>query len=302
MTRETAQRNTAHFGIQPTPRKVWASRRDTYLSKARSRLTPILNRRQRRQKNPVEDFLFEYYSFRPASLLTWSPGWELLCLDADKEEIPQAELEAGGARVSLDRFPAHRWDGLRWVLSLLTATQRNPPSFSCFGLHEWAMVYQCSPRHSVPLRYSPEDIKSIVEKAPLCCTHWDAFRFFSKSARPRNRWNLVDIDRRQIEQPGCIHVTMDLYKWAYKFFPWIESELIWDCFTLAWDARELDMRASPYDLGQWGYQPVAVETPEGRHRYERAQRVLSQRAAPVRDRLIRALKGLETALTPVGGT
>ena len=41
---------------------------------------------------------------------------------------------------------------------------------------------------------------------------------------------------------------MDLYKWCYKLGPLIESELLMDCLELAADARELDMRASPYDL------------------------------------------------------
>ena len=41
---------------------------------------------------------------------------------------------------------------------------------------------------------------------------------------------------------------MDLYKWAYKLGPLVESELVMDCLELAADARELDMRASPYDL------------------------------------------------------
>jgi hypothetical protein len=35
-------------------------------------------------------------------------------------------------------------------------------------------------------------------------------------------------------------------------------------FRLARDVRELDMRASPYDLADLGYPPVRIETPEGR--------------------------------------
>ena len=55
-----------------------------------------------------------------------------------------------------------------------------------------------------------------------------------------------------MEQPGCLHATMDLYKWAYKLSPATPSELLADCFALAADVRELDMRASPYDLADLG--------------------------------------------------
>ena len=34
-----------------------------------------LARRQRGVKHPVHDFLFTYYSFRPAQLRRWSPGF-----------------------------------------------------------------------------------------------------------------------------------------------------------------------------------------------------------------------------------
>ena len=58
------------------------------------------------------------------------------------------------------------------------------------------------------------------------------------------------------EQPGCVHAGMDLYKWAAKLGPLIESSLLLDCFALAVDARVLDMRASPYDLRDFGFAPI----------------------------------------------
>jgi len=39
------------------------------------------------------------------------------------------------------------------------------------------------------------------------------------------------------------HASMDLYKWAYKFAPWIASDLLADYFELARATRWLDMRA-----------------------------------------------------------
>jgi hypothetical protein len=75
---------------------------------------------------------------------------------------------------------------------------------------------------------------------------------------------------------------MDLYKWCYKLGPLIASELLVDCLELAADARELDMRASPYDLRDYGFEPIAVETPAGRAEYVRAQHSVAERAAPLR--------------------
>jgi hypothetical protein len=79
---------------------------------------------------------------------------------------------------------------------------------------------------------------------------------------------------------------MDLYKWAYKLSPAVPGELVADCFALAAEARELDMRASPYDLADLGYPPVAVETPEGRAAYVTAQRGFATRGALLRARLL----------------
>ena len=56
------------------------------------------------------------------------------------------------------------------------------------------------------------------------------------------------------EQPGCLHAGMDLYKWAAKLGPLVASELLLDCLDLAADARAVDMRASPYDLTDYGFQ------------------------------------------------
>ena len=79
---------------------------------------------------------------------------------------------------------------------------------------------------------------------------------------------------------------MDLYKWAYKLGPLVPGELLLDCFELARDVRELDMRASPYDLTALGYQPVTIETTEGKAEYVAAQRVMATRGARLRDRLL----------------
>jgi hypothetical protein len=45
-----------------------------------------------------------------------------------------------------------------------------------------------------------------------------------------------------------LRLYMDLYKLAYKLSPALASDLTADCFDLARQVRELDMRAAPYDL------------------------------------------------------
>ncbi|HSE69466.1 MAG TPA: 3-methyladenine DNA glycosylase, partial [Nocardioidaceae bacterium] len=118
------------------------------------------------------------------------------------------------------------------------------------------------------------------------CSHFDAFRFFTADARPLNTLSPGRDDRPAVEQPGCLHAGMDLYKHSARLVPMVSSELVADCFELARDIRELDMRASPYDLSALGYTPVRIETVEGKQEYVAAQRMFAERGAPLRRRLI----------------
>ncbi|WP_018351044.1 hypothetical protein [Longispora albida] len=227
-----------------------------------------LERRAAGIKHPVEDFLFTYYSYKPAQLRRWFPGFT--------EELGDKEL----ARI-------------RWTRDLLAATRGRPAHLGCFGLHEWAMVYRVpDTRHAVPLRMTGEALAEFVESREIRCSHFDAYRFFTPPARPLNLLSPTRESQADNEQPGCLHANMDLYKWAYKLAPHVPAELIADCFELARDIRTLDMRASPYDLAAAGYEPVRIETPEGRAEYVRAQQEFSTRSGPLRDRLVEACEVL----------
>ena len=46
------------------------------------------------------------------------------------------------------------------------------------------------------------------------------------------------------------------------------------------------MRASPYDLSGFGFEPIAIEEPSGRAEYVRCQGVITARAAPLRSALL----------------
>jgi hypothetical protein len=80
---------------------------------------------------------------------------------------------------------------------------------------------------------------------------------------------------------------MDLYRFSYKIAPFCPSNLLAEAFDLARKAREVDMRASPYDLTSYGFQPVKLETPEGRAEYAELQRELFRTGQPIRARLLR---------------
>jgi hypothetical protein len=189
--------------------------------------------------------------------------------------------------VSAD-FLRTRLSTVGFVADLLRGTQARAPQFGCFGMHEWAMVYRTEEvRHGgVPLRLGAAGTDAVVESMPLRCTHFDAYRFFTAAAAPRNRGVPTRAAQRDWEQPGCLHANMDLYKWCFKLGPLVPSELLVDCLQLAAEAREVDMRASPYDLSHLGFEPITVEEPAGRAEYVRYQGVIAERAAPLRAALL----------------
>jgi len=270
-------------------KEVWQERARKHQARVSEWIGPVLERRSRHARHPVYDFLFEYYSFRPAQLLRWSPGPDVILQDADRTDGAAVwESVQGGQR--LKAFPGNRRAFVDWAIHFLRNTAERPPNFGCFGLHEWAMVYrQPAIRHQeVPLRLSRPDLDAFLESQQLSCTHFDAFRFFSERAKPRNSMQLERTLTTELDQPACIHVNMDLYRFCYKIAPWIESELLADAFALARSARELDMRASPYDLTEFEFEPIAIETGDGRAQYVRLQREIARLAEPVRERVLEA--------------
>lgn len=287
-------------------------------------------RRARGEKHPVEDFLFSYYPFSTARLRRWHPGWRMAydpVADLDpaghgiggdvqedgsrtwyvdvpagtfESEIPDGDVPAGTLlrRADVDRYLAERSDALGFMVRLLSASSmaRRTPQFGCFGLHEWAMVHGLRPgqqRHeALPLRLSQAETDAVVERERLVCSHIDAFRFFTPSAAPRNATQPTRATQEANDNPACLHVGMDLYKWAMKLSPLVPSSLVLDCFEHARETRVLDMEASPYDVRPLGYGVVPIETPAGKAEYVRRQRALVDRAEQLRGRILGELEGL----------
>ncbi|CAM3154839.1 3-methyladenine DNA glycosylase [Rariglobus hedericola] len=278
---------------QLLPETEWRDRQRAHEARVASWADPHLARASRGEKHPVYDFLFSYYSFRASWLRQWHPGPDvLLGGDAAREFLrwPEYRETPDGVQVDSSTLTDKRRVSISWMRDLLAAMTTRAPAFACFGLHEWAMVYRQTPeeiRHNAyPLRFPPDELARIVESQPVRCTHFDAFRFFTAPARPLNKLQPERTSVTEHEQRGCLHANMDLYKWAFKLAPFTPSDLIADCFALARDIREMDMRASPYDLRALGFAPLMIETPEGRLDYERQQRAFATRGEPLRARLL----------------
>jgi hypothetical protein len=291
--------------IRLTPQE-WQQRQAAHEARVAPWITPRLQRRRLGQAHPVDDFLFEYYPYSPSKLQRWHPGFGVL-LTGDAADLaafldhPDYAGTTDGATVSLQRMSRHI-PRLRLVSTLLRGTDERPANFGCFGMHEWAMVYGESAdrvRHtSVPLRLPPDRIRRVVDEVGLRCTHIDAFRFFTDEARPINDYEPTRATQPEMEQRGCVHANMDLYKYAMWFSPFIRSERVADAFEMARTARELDMRAAPYDLTGFGYAPIRLETPAGRREYVDLQRQIAERAQPIRQALAADIAAL---LTNVAG-
>ena len=264
------------------------------------KLKDYFSNRSKSTKHPVIDFLFEYYSFRFSELKCWSPGIGVILTGDSAYDLLKNHLytkKREGVTLDIAKISSKRKSSIAWIIDLLQQTQERPPYFGCMGLHEWAMVYgQQKTRHNLPLRMSPQQIMNFVEDSRICCSHYDAFRFFTKPARPFNELNPTKQTRRDFEQPGCLHANMDLYKWAHKFYPWIASDIIADAFELAWKIREVDMRASPYDMSFLGYEPICIETATGRQEYIHLQKQFYTDAQPLRQKLIVAYKNIQQML------
>ena len=270
----------------------WRERRRAHETRVDAWISPHLERRSRGISHPVEDFLFTYYSYRPAALRRWHPGVGVELTGSGVGEFGMIKgYVVDDGRVTVDPTLAHeRAVQITWIRSLLAATASRTAALGCFGLHEWAMVYRRSAdtlRHAAyPLRLGSAATNAVVESHRITCTHFDAFRFFTEPARSLNLIQPTRESQPLHDQPGCLHAAMDCYKWAYKLSPFTSSELVADCFELAREVRQVDMRAAPYDLSSLGVEPLKIETAEGKAAYIEHQRDFATRSGVLRERLL----------------
>ena len=284
------------------PPTNWRAAMAAHEARVEPHVAPHLDRRTGQRTHPVEDFLFVYYSYSPGKLRRWHPGAGVALLLDERGRTPLTGLRftrrittGRGEADALDvgAFLEARDRTVTFVRSLLSATLARPAHLRCFGLHEWAMVYNLRPgeqRHEqLPLRLEQDAVDAVVTAADIRCTHFDAYRFFTPDAVTRNLERPTRERQIEFEQPACLHAGMDVYKWAHKLSPLVPSDLVLDAFELAKEIRTLDMEASPYDVRRLGYGVVPIETPRGRAEYVRRQRAFAQRSQELRRRLITVL-------------
>ncbi len=279
----------------------WRAREFAHEARADALTAGRRERAVRGETHPIEDFLYTYYPSRVSALQRWHPGAGVVLEGAANDDVRAGwrwYQTTGTSALEVDAaaFLEARGASIEFITLLLARTGERTARFTCFGLHEWAMVYkQGEHRHQAPLRLGQSGTDAVVEAASIACTHFDAYRFFTPDAAPLNSLAPTRENQPEFEQPGCLHAGMDLYKWAMKLGPLVPGELLLDTFELARDIRWLDMQASPYDVSAWGADAVAIETAEGKAEYVRAQRGFSERGNVLRERLVAAVDAARAA-------
>lgn len=309
------------LAVQVIPEETWREASRQHAATLNSLLYPPGGSRSQRQHsirdNPLYNFLHRYYKFSREEILRYSPGVGYGLEGVSKRDIGQSissqflTLSPTGAnsdvavaaydpallKALLTADGKYKTAYLYANREILRRTISRTPFFSCFGMHEWAMLYsggsQSQPmkRHqeAANLRVSQQLIDEVVEAGWLKCTHFDAWRFFHPVAQPMNMLpSLTRGTQKVYEQPGCLHATMDLFKYAYQLFPFVSSDILRETVVLAFRARRLDIRGSPYDVSEYleGEPPIRVETEEGREEYVREQAALAEASIPVRKMLL----------------
>lgn len=293
----------------------WTARAEMHASELNMLVYPggdsLKSRMHLVSQDPIYNFLHSYYRYSVKDLKKYSPGIDVLLEDADVvkhrsfliERLMTVTTEGAYYDPRLMKAPAdgrYGWINVTKIRDILNATGSKQPFFGCFGLHEWAMLYSGSnPSEPTPLQRHQEQLslripQSVIDdvvrgSGQLKCTHFDAWRFFHPDAQDLNIVSPLSRERQvQFEQPGCIHATMDLFKYAYQLYPFVSSELLLQSLKLAIKARKIDMRASPYDVShvEGCEEPLCVETSEGRRLYVAAQEDLFALSAPIRASLL----------------
>lgn len=272
----------------------WKERSQNHQNKVDKLVSEWRRYRSEEKKHPTLDFLFFYYNLKATRLRLWSPG---AGVELEGKHDPNllfgyyTETESGFT-LNPEKFPLKRLSTFKWTTRLLDQTAQQTPVFNCYGVHEWCMIYKSeTQRHEqLPLRVSRDTLNNFVETTPCNCTHFDAFRFFTKDAIPLIKHPLNRDNQPEYEQSGCLHANMDLYKWAYKIFPFVSADIVLDCFELAIQCRYLDMQASPYDLSEFGMTPIPVDSSAGREKYISEQHRLKKIADPLREKLSASYK------------
>src|SRR5256885_420749 len=134
---------------------VWQQRARRHRARVQRWTGPHRERRRAGSPHPVLDFLFTYSSHPPGRLERWHPGPGVLLLGPGSDaylDLPgyrRARWDgASGVHLDPRALPASRRATAAFVRELLTSSAGRAAQLTCFGMHEWAMVYRSGgPRH-----------------------------------------------------------------------------------------------------------------------------------------------------------
>ena len=262
---------------------VWRARAAAHEARVDALVADHLERRRDGVPHPVHDFLFTYYSFRPAQLRRWHSGYGVVLAGREADAVTPADVAAKRPLVES-------------IHALLAATSARPANFGCFGMHEWAMVYRQSPdevRHSAwPLRLGPAGTDAVVESHRIACSHFDAFRFFTDGPAaqhplPRRSRPARPSSSRRACMPAWTSTSA-----PSGCRPWSPSELVADCFELARDIRRSTCAPRPTTSPTSASTRSASRPPRASRSTPPRSVAFAERGAPLRARLVEACETL----------
>ena len=236
--------------------------------------------------HPVEDFLFTYYSYRPASLRRWHPG---LGVELDRRASRAFERRRGlrslhaGRRDARPGADVRRTGRIRsrWIRRPARAPPpRAPPDArhaSACTNGPWSTARPADEvRHAAyPLRLGAAGNRRGGGDAPHHAAATST-RFASSPSRARPL-NVLQPTRESPARPRATRLPARR-RWTSTSGPTScarSRHRSWWPTASRWPARfrVVDMRAAPYDLQlSLGVEPIRIETPEGKGAYVTAQR------------------------------
>src|SRR3954447_14877499 len=110
---------------------AWTARREAHERRVDSWVRPHLDRRRAGVAHPVEDFLFTYYSLRPAALRRWHPGYGVALAGGRAYAGLKGYAVTGpGVAAVTEHHVRRQRPVLTAVRTLLAATARRPAQLS----------------------------------------------------------------------------------------------------------------------------------------------------------------------------
>ena len=119
-------------------RAEWLERETRHQQRADALTAEHRERAARGEKHPVWDFLFTYYSYKPAVLRKWHPGAGVVLAEAPERTTWRYYSPVGdsGAMPSLDAFRAEKPALLDYTTRILSSPMNRTGQFGCF-IKEW---------------------------------------------------------------------------------------------------------------------------------------------------------------------